>query len=165
MSAMTELAADPSAKGRLRRAAPRVVWFAVVMTGLLASSGWLTYVWVALSVGAIFSTARDWERWWQYVRTGVRPADSLHSGQPADWLEPGPFEVVLESSGSKKIQLIKQIRDLTGLDLVAAKRLVDEPPSVAVQSVSRDSAQRAKTMLESAGASATLRPSPSTPDR
>jgi len=126
----------------------------VVAGGLVVSDGWLFYVCLWLSIGIIFSAARGWAGWWQYVSTGLRPAV-----RRAEWLLAGEFDLVLDSPGSKKIEVIKHIRDVTGLDLVVAKAVVDAPPSVVVRSVSRESAERAKALIESAGASVSVRPS------
>jgi hypothetical protein len=153
---VSEQKPDRSLGGRLRRATPRVVYVAVVVAGVAVSRGWLFYVWLCLSVGIVFWAGHGWASWWEYVTTGLHPI-----ARPADWLRSGDFDVVLESPGSKRIQVIKHIRDVAGLDLVGAKAMVDEPPSVVVRSVSRGSAERAKGLLESAGASVALRPSES----
>jgi large subunit ribosomal protein L7/L12 len=62
------------------------------------------------------------------------------------------FDVILNSSGDKKIQVIKVVRAATGLGLKEAKALVDEAPKAIKEGVDRDEADRLKAELEEAGA-------------
>lgn len=62
------------------------------------------------------------------------------------------FDVVLSSSGDKKIQVIKVVRAQTGLGLKEAKALVDEAPKAVKEGVSKDEADKTKAELEEAGA-------------
>ena len=62
------------------------------------------------------------------------------------------FQVVLASSGDKKIQVIKEIRTVTNLGLKEAKDLVEAAPKVVKDGVSKDEAQKIKQVLEAAGA-------------
>jgi large subunit ribosomal protein L7/L12 len=62
------------------------------------------------------------------------------------------FNVVLKSSGDKKIQVIKEVRALTNLGLKEAKDLVDGAPKTVKEGVSKDEAEAAKKQLEAAGA-------------
>ncbi|MCA9939370.1 MAG: 50S ribosomal protein L7/L12 [Anaerolineales bacterium] len=62
------------------------------------------------------------------------------------------FDVVLTDFGAKKIQVIKEVRALTGLGLKEAKDLVDGIPSKVMEAVSKEAAADAKTKLEEAGA-------------
>ena len=62
------------------------------------------------------------------------------------------FDVVLKQSGTKKIQIIKAVRELSGLGLKEAKALVDGVPSKIREGVSRDEAEAAKNRLEEQGA-------------
>src|SRR3954465_9913144 len=62
------------------------------------------------------------------------------------------FDVVLKDSGAKKIQVIKVVRELTGLGLKEAKDLVDQAPSVVKSGVSKDEAATMKAKLEEQGA-------------
>jgi len=63
------------------------------------------------------------------------------------------FDVVLESAGDKKIQVIKEVRAITGLGLKEAKELVDGAPKPVKEGVAKDEAEALKTQLEGAGAS------------
>jgi large subunit ribosomal protein L7/L12 len=62
------------------------------------------------------------------------------------------FDVVLTSFGDKKIQVIKEVRALTGLGLKEAKDLVDNCPKPVKEGVSKEDAEAAKKQLEEAGA-------------
>ncbi|MBP8605458.1 MAG: 50S ribosomal protein L7/L12 [Phycisphaerae bacterium] len=62
------------------------------------------------------------------------------------------FNVILKEVGDKKIQVIKEVRALTGLGLKEAKDLVDGAPKPVKENVSKDEAEQAKAQLESAGA-------------
>src|ERR671935_2137201 len=62
------------------------------------------------------------------------------------------FDVVLKDSGAKKIQVIKVVRELTGLGLKEAKDLVDGAPQTVKAGVSKDEAASIKTKLEEQGA-------------
>jgi len=66
------------------------------------------------------------------------------------------FDVVLESAGDKKIQVIKVVRELTGLGLGEAKALVEEAPKVVLEAAKKDAAEDAKAKLEEAGAGVKL---------
>jgi len=67
------------------------------------------------------------------------------------------FDVVLESIGEKKIQVIKEVRALTSLGLKEAKDLVDSAPKAIVEGVAKDVADKAKEALEGAGATVTVK--------
>ncbi|HEV58610.1 MAG TPA: 50S ribosomal protein L7/L12 [Phycisphaerales bacterium] len=62
------------------------------------------------------------------------------------------FDVILKSFGEKKIQVIKEVRALTGLGLKEAKDLVDGVPKPVKEKVTKDEAEAAKAQLEAAGA-------------
>ena len=71
--------------------------------------------------------------------------------------EKDSFDVVLESAGDQKIQVIKEVRALTSLGLGEAKAVVDSAPSVVLEGASKDAAEKAKAALEAAGAKVTLK--------
>jgi large subunit ribosomal protein L7/L12 len=62
------------------------------------------------------------------------------------------FDVVLQSFGEKKIEVIKVVRALTGLGLKEAKAVVEEAPKLVKEGVNKDEAEEAKKQLEAAGA-------------
>ena len=67
------------------------------------------------------------------------------------------FTVVLEAAGDQKIQVIKAVRELTGLGLKEAKDMVDGAPSNVKENVEKDEAESIKTKLEEAGAKVTIK--------
>ena len=67
------------------------------------------------------------------------------------------FDVVLESAGDKKIQVIKAVREITGLGLKEAKALVDEAPKAIKEGVAKEEAEEMKAKLEEAGATVELK--------
>ena len=67
------------------------------------------------------------------------------------------FDVILEAAGDKKIQVIKEVRALTSLGLKEAKDLVDGAPKPVVEKANKETAEKAKAQLESAGATVTLK--------
>jgi large subunit ribosomal protein L7/L12 len=71
--------------------------------------------------------------------------------------EKDEFDVVLESAGDKKIQVIKEVRALTSLGLKEAKDLVDAAPKSVLEKVNKEAAEKAKEALEGAGATVTLK--------
>jgi len=71
---------------------------------------------------------------------------------PAVVEEKTEFDVVLKESGAKKIQVIKVVRELTGLGLKEAKDLVDGAPQTVKAGVSKDEAASVKAKLEEQGA-------------
>ncbi len=80
-------------------------------------------------------------------------------GAPAEAAEEqDEFDVVLESAGEKKVQVIKAVRELvSGLGLKEAKDLVDAAPKAILEKVAKDQAEAAKAKLEEAGAKATVK--------
>lgn len=78
-------------------------------------------------------------------------------GDAAAEEEQTEFDVVLESIGDKKIQVIKAVRAITGLGLKEAKGLVDAAPKAIKEAVDKDEAESVKTQLEEAGAVAVIK--------
>ena len=71
--------------------------------------------------------------------------------------ESSEVDVILESAGEKKIQVIKEVRALTSLGLKEAKDLVEAAPKPILEKVARDAAAKAKEQLEAAGATVTVK--------
>lgn len=67
------------------------------------------------------------------------------------------FDVILEAAGDKKIQVIKAVRELTGLGLKEAKDLVDGAPNPVKEGVGKDEAEQIKEKLEEAGATVEIK--------
>lgn len=66
--------------------------------------------------------------------------------------EQSEFDVILKSAGAAKLNVVKLVKDLTGLGLKEAKELVDGAPKAVKEKVSKDEAQKLKAELEAAGA-------------
>jgi len=78
-------------------------------------------------------------------------------GDAAAAEEKSEFDVVLQSAGDKKIQVIKAVREATGLGLKEAKALVDGAPGNVKEGVAKDEAEELKAKLEEAGATVDLK--------
>ena|SRR6516165_4411797 len=87
---------------------------------------------------------------------GAAPAGGGGGGGDAEE-EKSAFDVVLTSAGDKKIQVIKVIRELTGLGLKEAKAVADEAPKPVKEGAAKDEAEQMKTKLEEAGATVELK--------
>ncbi|WP_046470621.1 50S ribosomal protein L7/L12 [Allosalinactinospora lopnorensis] len=87
----------------------------------------------------------------------VVAAPAVGGGEAAVEEEKDEFDVVLESAGDKKIQVIKEVRGLTSLGLKEAKDLVDNAPKPLLEGVNKEAADKAKEALEGAGATVTLK--------
>ncbi|WFM71051.1 50S ribosomal protein L7/L12 [Halomonas sp. CKK8] len=78
-------------------------------------------------------------------------------GEAAVEEEQTEFDVVLTSAGDKKVNVIKAVREITGLGLKEAKGAVDGAPATIKEGLSKDDAEEAKKKLEDAGASVELK--------
>lgn len=82
---------------------------------------------------------------------------AVAGGEAAGGEEKSEFNVVLVDAGAKKINVIKVVRELTGLGLKEAKAAVEETPSNIKEGISKDDAEAAKAKLEEAGAKVELK--------
>ena len=87
----------------------------------------------------------------------VAAAPGAPAAAAEEAVEQDEFDVVLESAGDKKIQVIKEVRSLTSLGLKEAKDLVDGAPKPVVEKVSKEDAEKAKAKLEDSGASVEMK--------
>jgi large subunit ribosomal protein L7/L12 len=71
--------------------------------------------------------------------------------------EKDEFDVILEADGGKKIQVIKVVRELTGLGLKEAKDLVEAAPKPVLEKANKENADKAKAKLEAEGAKVSLK--------
>ena len=85
------------------------------------------------------------------------PAGAGGGEAAAEEEEASEVDVILESAGDKKIQVIKEVRALTSLGLKEAKDLVEAAPKAILEKVARDAAAKAKEQLEGAGATVTIK--------
>ena len=81
--------------------------------------------------------------------------DAAGGGEAAE--EQTEFDVILTAFGDKKIQVIKEVRAITGLGLKDAKELVDGAPKPVKEGVAKDEAEKVKAQLEEAGAQVELK--------
>ena len=89
------------------------------------------------------------------VAVAAGPAGAAGGTAPAE--EKTEFTVVLASAGDKKIEVIKEVRALTGLGLKEAKDLVEGAPKPVKEGVAKDEAEKIKATLEKAGAKVELK--------
>ena len=92
---------------------------------------------------------------------GVTAAAAVAAGPAAGAAaaveEKTEFNVVLAEAGDKKVNVIKAVRELTGLGLKEAKEKVDTAPQVIAEGLSKEAAEDAKKKLEEAGAKVELK--------
>jgi large subunit ribosomal protein L7/L12 len=67
------------------------------------------------------------------------------------------FDVILKSAGGQKLQIVKLVKDITGLGLKEAKAVVDAAPSPVKEGISKDEAENIKKQLEESGAEVELK--------
>ena len=91
------------------------------------------------------------------VAVAAAPAAGGAAGGAEAAEEKDEFDVVLESAGEKKIQVIKEVRTLTNLGLKEAKDLVEGAPKPVLEKVNKEAADKAKEALEAAGATVSVK--------
>ena len=91
------------------------------------------------------------------MAVAAAPAAGGGDGAEAAAAEKDEFDVVITAAGSAKIQVIKEVRGLTSLGLKEAKDLVDGAPAAVLEAVDEEAANKAKEVLEGAGATVELR--------
>jgi len=91
------------------------------------------------------------------VAVAAAPAAGGGGGGEEASAEQDEFDVILESAGDKKIQVIKVVRELTSLGLKEAKDLVDGAPKTVLEKANKETADKAKEALEGAGASVSVK--------
>ena len=97
------------------------------------------------------------EKWGVTAAAAVAVAAAPGAGAAAAVEEKTEFTVVLAAVGDKKIEVIKEVRALTGLGLKEAKDLVEGAPKNVKEGVSKDEANKVKAQLEKAGAKVELK--------
>ena len=111
--------------------------------GVLAGVGFVMFL---LSVGTRPTT------WWRYVRTGTVPV----TPPAAEYAEAGRFDVELLHVGARPFEVMKALRDVTALEAVDARILVETTPALVAEQLSVSSARRVRERLERAGATASV---------
>jgi large subunit ribosomal protein L7/L12 len=89
------------------------------------------------------------------VAVAAAPAAGGGAAAPAE--EKTEFNVELSAAGDKKIEVIKEVRAITGLGLKEAKDLVEAAPKMVKEGASKDEAEKIKKQLEAVGAKVTLK--------
>ena len=119
------------------------IFLVAMLTRLSGLWFWLVLVCFLLTLGELLP------RRWSRALTARRAADEGPVRYPS-----GAASVVLDAVGDRPIQVIKQVREATGLGLTAARAVLDSPSGVVLEGVDVDSAVRVATALSAAGASA-----------
>jgi large subunit ribosomal protein L7/L12 len=115
-----------------------------------------------LSVLELVELKKTLEEEWGVTAAAAAPvmvaaAGGGGGGEGGGEEEKSSFDVVLTAAGDKKIQVIKVIRELTGLGLKEAKAVADEAPAPVKEGVAKDEAEQMKAKLEEAGGSVELK--------
>jgi large subunit ribosomal protein L7/L12 len=98
------------------------------------------------------------EKWGVSAAAPVAMAAAPGAGAPAEEVEEKTeFDVILTEAGDKKINVIKEVRAVTGLGLKEAKDLVEAAPKAVKEGISKDEAEALKKKLEEAGAKVELK--------
>ena len=97
------------------------------------------------------------EKWGVSAAAAVAVAGPAAGGGAAAAEEKSEFTVVLASAGDKKIEVIKEVRAITGLGLKEAKDLVEGAPKPLKEGVNKEEAEKIKATLEKAGAKIELK--------
>src|SRR6186713_1124538 len=97
------------------------------------------------------------EKWGVTAAAAVAVAAAPGAGAAAPAEEKTEFTVVLAAAGEKKIEVIKEVRALTGLGLKEAKDLVEGAPKPVKEGVNKEEADKLKAQLEKAGAKVELK--------
>ncbi len=87
----------------------------------------------------------------------IMMAGGAAGGAAAAVEEQSEFDVILESPGEKKIQVLKVVREATGLGLKEAKDLVDNAPKPVKEKIKKEDAEKIKAMLEAEGAKVSIK--------
>jgi large subunit ribosomal protein L7/L12 len=98
------------------------------------------------------------EKWGVSAAAAVAAAPAAGGGAAAPAVEEQTeFDVILTGDGGKKINVIKEVRALTGLGLTEAKALVEAAPKAVKEGVNKEEAEKVKAQLEAAGATVELK--------
>ena len=110
----------------------------------------------ALPIGKAAQLVKAMEERWGVSAAAPVAVAAAAGGGEEEAEEKSSFDVVLESFGEKKIDVIKAVRAITGLGLKEAKELVESAPKAVKEGASKDDAEEIKAKLEEAGASVKL---------
>ena len=97
------------------------------------------------------------EKWGVSAAAAVAVAGPADGPAAAAAEEQAEFDVILTGDGGKKINVIKEVRAITGLGLTEAKTLVESAPKAIKEGVNKEEAEKVKKQLEEAGATVELK--------
>ncbi|MEA1082804.1 MAG: 50S ribosomal protein L7/L12 [Sphingomonas sp.] len=97
------------------------------------------------------------EKWGVSAAAAVAAAPAAGGAAAPAAEEKTEFDVILTGDGGKKINVIKEVRAITGLGLTEAKALVEGAPKAVKEGVNKDEAEKVKKQLEDAGATVELK--------
>ena len=97
------------------------------------------------------------EKWGVSAAAAVAAAPAAAGAAAPAAEEKTEFDVILTGDGGKKINVIKEVRAITGLGLTEAKTLVESAPKAVKEGVNKDEAEKVKKQLEEAGATVELK--------
>jgi large subunit ribosomal protein L7/L12 len=89
--------------------------------------------------------------------TAVAVAGAVAGGEAPKAAEKSTFDVILKAAGGQKLQIVKLVKDITGLGLKEAKAVVDAAPAPVKEGISKDEAEAIKSQLVEAGAEVELK--------
>ncbi|MFT4512351.1 MAG: large subunit ribosomal protein L7/L12 [Planctomycetota bacterium] len=110
----------------------------------------------ALSLGKAAQLVKAMEDRWGVSAAAPAAVMGGGGGEAAAVEEKTEFNVILKEAGGQKINVIKAVREITGLGLKEAKGLVDEAPKAVKEGTTKDDAEEVKKKLEAAGATVEL---------
>ncbi|MDQ4501812.1 50S ribosomal protein L7/L12 [Sinomonas sp. ASV322] len=110
-----------------------------------------------LTIIELSEFVKKFEEVFEVTAAAVAVAGPAGGAEAAVEEEKTSFDVVLEAAGDKKIAVIKEVRALTSLGLKEAKDLVDSAPKAVLEGATKEAADKAKEVLEAAGATVTLK--------
>jgi large subunit ribosomal protein L7/L12 len=111
----------------------------------------------ALSLGKAAQLVKAMEERWGVSAAAPVAVAAMPTGGAAPAEEKTEFTVVLKEGGAQKINVIKVVREITGLGLKEAKALVDEAPKPIKENIGKDEAEELKKKLTEAGATVELK--------
>lgn len=108
-----------------------------------------------LTIIELSEFVKQFEETFEVTAAAVAVAGPAAAAEEAE--EQTEFDVILESAGEKKIAVIKEVRALTSLGLKEAKDVVDAAPKAVLEGATKEAAEKAKEVLEAAGATVTIK--------
>ena len=146
---MTPQRRPRSVLAALARTLPRIGGVVLGLVLARADGGVLSAVGATILVLSVMTNPA---RWWRYVLTGAKP----EAPPGAEFSETGVCSVELQNSGTRPFEVLKALREVTGVGFSDAKATIDTVPATIAERLSGGSAQRVRDRVERAGATATV---------